>query len=144
MRVLVRIIIGKRGKSGGKGYERFGARMLGLASPTLHPLKIPPPHRQLRPHFNPSSLTSHENTIHETCNFASRRQSWSNRQDYLTAGFLEMLNGARVIGWLLMAAPKVGGLRIGMRSYFGRYRKRPGAACAVTQDDRTAGPSLES
>ena len=28
-----------------------------------------------------------------------------------------------------------------MRSYFGRYRKRPGAACTVARDDRMAGPS---
>ena len=59
------------------------------------------------------------------------------------AGFLAMFYG-EIIGWLLMAAPKVGGLRIGMRPYFGRYQKRPGAACAVTQDEWTAGPSLES
>ena len=35
-------------------------------------------------------------------------------------------------------------MRIGMRSYFGQYRKRPGAACGVTQEEWTAGPGLES
>ena len=63
-------------------------------------------------------------------------------QDYLTAGFLAMFYD-EVIGWLLMAAPKVGGLRIGMRSYFGRYREKTRCRMRSAIDEET-GPSLES